>query len=266
MVLVRQLRAGPKSSALYGKGRWAVRRLMLLMAVMGATVLLVSGVALAATIIGTEGPDLLSGTGAKDLIKGLGGGDKINGKGKGDELQGNEGFDFVCGENGSDTSYGGAGEDKLSEYDISQCALTIPPDGDGYTGADTQFGGEGADFLEGARGPDTEFGGPNPDDDEDDLYGDTGGDELHGGLGPDYMEGEQGSDQMFGDAGDDYLDAADEETVDTPDVVNGGDGIDTCIVNPNDTVSNCEIGVTVPNPTLTTAASATADDVEGNSR
>jgi hypothetical protein len=82
---------------------------------------------------------------------------------------------------------------------------------------------------------------------------------LHGGAGPEYMEGEQGSDEMFGEGGDDLLDAADEETVDTPDVVNGGDGTDTCIVNENDDVSNCEDTTIEANPTLTSAASIQAD-------
>jgi hypothetical protein len=39
-------------------------------------------------------------------------------------------------------------------------------------------------------------------------------------------------------------------------VVNGGPGFDECIVNENDTVSNCEDTSTVPDPTAATAASA----------
>jgi hypothetical protein len=45
--------------------------------------------------------------------------------------------------------------------------------------------------------------------------------------------------------------------VDTPDLVNGGDGFDVCKVNENDApVVNCERIETVPDPTGTTVAGA----------
>jgi glucose/arabinose dehydrogenase/PKD repeat protein len=58
----------------------------------------------AATIVGTEGNDVLKGTKAHDVIAGLGGKDKLKGKG---------GNDLLCGGAGKDTLKGGGGDDGL---------------------------------------------------------------------------------------------------------------------------------------------------------
>lgn len=53
------------------------RRLVLTLAVVGVAIVLAGGVALAATINGTEGNDTLSGTSGTDYIYGKGGDDTI---------------------------------------------------------------------------------------------------------------------------------------------------------------------------------------------
>jgi CSLREA domain-containing protein len=73
-----------------------------------------------ATIVGTDGKDVIRGTGdadviaaldGKDRVKGLGGGDVICGGGGGDELNGGAGKDRLLGEAGRDELVGGKGND-----------------------------------------------------------------------------------------------------------------------------------------------------------
>jgi glucose/arabinose dehydrogenase len=91
-----------------------------------------------ATIVGTDGSDVLSGTPGKDVIVGLGGNDKLSG------LAGN---DLICGGAGRDTLKGGKGNDKLY----------------GEAGKDTLKGGPGKDTLKGGPGKDKLNGGPGKD-------------------------------------------------------------------------------------------------------
>ncbi len=93
-----------------------------------------------------------------------------------------------------------------------------------------------------------------------------GADTLNGGTGRDYLEGEQGSDRLFGAKGADTIDAANEETVGTPDEVDCGFGIDSATANNNDTVKNCEDVVRVANPTSTTMATAASGAGSGGNR
>jgi uncharacterized protein (DUF2147 family) len=102
---------------------------------------------LPATIVGTDGNDVLSGTPGKDVIVGLGGNDKLS------ALAGN---DLVCGAKGNDTLKGGPGNDFLG----------------GQKGNDTLLGKKGNDKLSGKAGNDTLKGGP-------------GKDTLKGGAGKD---------------------------------------------------------------------------------
>jgi Ca2+-binding RTX toxin-like protein len=82
-----------------------------------------------ATIVGTDGSDVLSGTPARDVIAGLGGDDTVSGL---------AGDDVICGGAGDDTLKGGKGEDKL-------------------------YGGDGNDKLYGREGPDLLYGGAGND-------------------------------------------------------------------------------------------------------
>jgi uncharacterized delta-60 repeat protein len=56
------------------------------------------------TIVGTNGPDVITGTGKADVIHGLGGDDTING---------GDGDDIICGGSGDDILNGGPGNDTL---------------------------------------------------------------------------------------------------------------------------------------------------------
>lgn len=82
-----------------------------------------------ATVVGTDGDDVLSGTPGPDVIVGGNGDDVIDG------LEGN---DTICGGNGKDVLTGGLGDDFLL----------------GQNGVDRLQGGAGADSLEGGNGPD----------------------------------------------------------------------------------------------------------------
>lgn len=84
-----------------------------------------------ATIIGTNGPDVLRGTPAADVILGLGGRDT---------LVGFKGADRACGGAGRDALLGGPGADRLL----------------GGAGRDRLIGGPGKDRLKGGPGRDTQ--------------------------------------------------------------------------------------------------------------
>jgi len=87
-----------------------------------------------ATVVGTEGDDILIGTSGNDVIVGLGGNDI---------LRGLDGDDILCGGNGRDRAFGGKGNDRL------------------YGGKknDILKGDQGFDYLEGNQGNDRLFGG-----------------------------------------------------------------------------------------------------------
>ena len=67
----------------------------------------------AATIVGTEGDDVLTGTPGPDVIVGLGGADTIRGKDGDDKICGGDGDDLVSGGDGIDSVDGDAGADDL---------------------------------------------------------------------------------------------------------------------------------------------------------
>ena len=71
------------------------RRIAILVAVMGLMMVLFAGVAVAQTIVGTDGPNTLIGTRQDDVIRGLGGADTIVGRGDKDALFGGAGRDVI---------------------------------------------------------------------------------------------------------------------------------------------------------------------------
>ena len=75
-----------------------MKRVTLLVTVVGVAILLASGVALAATFDGTPDPDIFVGTPGPDDIRGRGSDDTLSGKG---------GVDRVSGDGGNDTLSGG---------------------------------------------------------------------------------------------------------------------------------------------------------------
>jgi len=119
-----------------------MRRVILLLTVMAATLVLASGVALAVTKIGTDGPDHLVGTNGDDNLLGKGGNDKLYALRGRDNLLGGSGKDLVLGGNarramgGDKNLVGGSGDDIVG----------------GGLGTDNVVGGEGNDVLCG--GPD----------------------------------------------------------------------------------------------------------------
>jgi len=99
------------------------------------------------TIVGTQGPDVITGTAAKDVICGLGGNDVIRGGGGNDIILAGPGNDVVYGGPGNDLLVGGNGNDVLR----------------GNAGADKLEGGAGNDTLLGGPGRDTMLGGAGAD-------------------------------------------------------------------------------------------------------
>ncbi len=116
-----------------------------------------------ATLIGTDGPDVLNGSPGDDVIVGLGGADKIYGF---------EGNDVICGGAGADRIFGGEGDDYINA-------------------------GRGRDRIEGGAGNDTIIGGKGA----DRLSGQSDNDALRGGAGNDFLDGGYGTDDLVGGDG-----------------------------------------------------------------
>jgi Ca2+-binding RTX toxin-like protein len=89
------------------------RRALLIMATMGLGVLLLSGVALADTVDGTDAADDLVGTDQEDVIHASGGADYVSGLAAADVLYAGAGNDTVVGREGNDRIYGNTGSDTL---------------------------------------------------------------------------------------------------------------------------------------------------------
>ena len=121
-----------------------MRRLVLLLAAMASALVVVGGVALAATKIGTDDPDTIMGTKGPDTLVGKGGSDWIDGRGGKDVIRGGPGNDnplspsigMLEGGPGADVIWGGPGIDMMSDG---------PWPGD--SAVDTLRGGDGNDDL-----------------------------------------------------------------------------------------------------------------------
>lgn len=118
-----------------------------------------------ATIVGTDGDDVLRGTPKRDVIWGGPGEDVILGGLGSDTICGGAGDDRIYGRRGNDLINGGAGTDRVY----------------GGLGDDRLTGGPGeGDDVGGGLGIDTISGGPG---DEDLVHGDYGYDRMDGGYG-----------------------------------------------------------------------------------
>jgi Ca2+-binding RTX toxin-like protein len=130
-----------------------MRRAILLLTVMAATLVLASGVGLAVNRVGTNGPDTLRGTNRADNLLGMGGNDVLFGLGGRDNLLGGEGKDWVLGGNerralgGDKNLVGGPGNDGVL----------------GGEGSDNLLGSSGNDVVNGGLGPDNILGGEGND-------------------------------------------------------------------------------------------------------
>lgn len=151
-----------------------------------------------ATVVGTDGPDILAGSDEQsDVIWGGGGDDVLDGG----DFYGSDDFpDLVCGGPGDDRVLGSAGDDELG----------------GGAGDDFLDGKNGADVLRGRRGHDIlREESINDSDRVDDV--------LRGGAGNDHLSSGWGQDRMYGHRGDDTL--VDYEC-DGPTLLRGGAGND----------------------------------------
>jgi len=137
-----------------------MRRLVLLLTVMAAALVFASGVALAVSKVGTDGPDRLKGTNKADNLLGMGGNDKILGLRGKDNLLGGSGKDSVIGGNEN----GPRGGDKNL---------------DGGEGNDVVLGGNGSDNIVGGDGNDLLLGGGFREPSRDNLTGGAGGDYIN---------------------------------------------------------------------------------------
>ncbi|MDP8900047.1 MAG: hypothetical protein M3N33_02655 [Actinomycetota bacterium] len=139
-----------------------MRRTMLLLTVMAATLVLASGVALAVARSGGPGDDTLRGSNGADALSGNGGDDDLLGLGGRDALSGGEGRDAVLGGNeagpkggdkslaggpGGDFVGGGRGEDALSGGPGGDFMFAGPPFGEAADDVDAIAAGDGRDAV-----------------------------------------------------------------------------------------------------------------------
>jgi Ca2+-binding RTX toxin-like protein len=150
-------------------------------------------------LTGAEGNDRLYGDAGDDQLNGGDGNDTLYGGDGNDVLQGNAGADVLSGSTGYDTasyadSQGGAIADLASSgANAGAAAGDIFSSIENLTGtafADTLFGNQVGNVLDGGAG-------------DDHLYGRDGSDALHGGDGNDFLDGGARKDVLTGGAGED---------------------------------------------------------------
>jgi len=134
-----------------------MRRTIVLLSTMALTLLVASGVALAVTRIGTDGPDTLRGTKGDDNLLGQGGNDTFVGLGGTDNLLGGTGKDLMYGGYKDAT---GTGDDILV----------------GGSGNDAIFGSQGSNNIVGEEGNDLLVDGNEPKPKKDTIYAGAGTD------------------------------------------------------------------------------------------
>jgi Ca2+-binding RTX toxin-like protein len=135
-----------------------MRRVVCVLAAMALALLLASGVALALTRIGTNGPDTLKGTNGNDNLLGKGGNDRL----------------FAL--NGRDTLLGGPGKDWVDTHPKE--ARRGHKNLFGGPGNDIVIGGWDSDNVVGEEGNDLLFDGPDRDVALDKLSGGAGTDVI----------------------------------------------------------------------------------------
>ncbi len=156
---------------------------------------------LVATIIGTDGDDLLVGTPGDDVIVGLAGDDRIVGAGGNDTICGDAGNDTLIGKGGDDFLHGGPGRDTASYASAPASVAVSLANG-------TATGGAGNDVLAaienvaGSRFDDFLVGNAK----KNRLQGLEGDDELRGKGAADVLRGGPGRDRLIGATGNDVID------------------------------------------------------------
>ena len=228
----------------------------------------------AATIVGTDGPDTLHGTADRDVIVALGGADTVYGRDGRDLICGGDGADVLVGGPKGDLLVGGDGDDTL-RGGLGRDAL------DDGAGDDVVNGGEAVDrFLPGA-GNDRLVGGPSGAHAADalmfssssagvsvdlaaatahgadighdvvvrmtDVLGSRFDDEIAGDDNANRLQGSSGSDHVIGRGGDDDVIGYDFEDAGGPiepddDVLDGGTGNDRLTDDMNSTLASWPYG------------------------
>jgi Ca2+-binding RTX toxin-like protein len=145
-----------------------MRRVILLLTMMAATLVVASGVALAVNKIGTNGPDTLKGTNGDDILVGRSGNDELFSLAGDDTLLGGPGKDIVSGGNeggsrgGDKNVVGGSGNDIVlggldSDTVVGNEGNDLLLDGDNAEVSvprkDRLFGGDGNDVISGLNKP-----------------------------------------------------------------------------------------------------------------
>ena len=180
-----------------------MRRVVLLLTVMAATLLVAGGVALAVTKIGGPGSNVLYGTDNPDKIDGRGGDDVIFGLGGNDGHHSPGGDNYLIGGEGDDIIYGGEGDD-----DIYGGIRFFEQRGE--KGKDILYGQEGDDIITGDSGADLIYGNEGFDSLSDGEERGGAVDTLYGGSESDYINSRNrpaGKDIVFCGDGRDYVDA-----------------------------------------------------------
>jgi len=185
---------------------------------------------LLATIVGTDGDDVLQGTHLDDVIVGLGGNDVINGASGSDTICGGDGDDVIDGQSQADVIFGDDGNDTIY----------------GRDGADQIFGGDGDDNIEGHSQNDV-------------INGGSGDDTIDGGSGDDVIDGGAGVDDIDGLWGNDSCDDA-ETAVGCETVTNNGEPTDVAPTTTT-TVDPADPATPITPTTTTTVAPTTTTTV-----
>jgi hypothetical protein len=174
-----------------------------------------------ATILGTDGDDVIYGTDGVDIICSLDGDDTVYGLGGDDIILSGDGDDIVDAGPGNDVIWGELGSDELS----------------GGLGSDTVYGGFGNDLIQLGDG-------------DDEAYGDSGNDIIEGLEGEDYLSGGEGADQLYGGNGvDSLLGDGGNDGLNGGlggDMLSGGTGSNTCVKDSADRVSKCFFDKSAP--------------------
>lgn len=157
----------------------------------------------AATIVGTDGDDVIPGTPGNDVIVGLKGNDTINGDLGDDLICGGKGNDVLSGHGGNDRLFGQQGADVL-DGGVGGCC-----DRPANEGNDFLSGGQGRDILHTADFLST----------ASELHGNQGNDQLNVWAGGSAFGG-NGNDTLFQFAGDALLNGGNGKD----DITDGDDG------------------------------------------
>ena len=188
-------------------------------------------------IEGTQFDDRFEGGPGFDTFLGLDGDDQFQptavyeGPNAGDFFSGGLGNDRVF--IGSYASAGVTGDFATGVFTVAGEPASTYIGIESLTGsnfADTIFGDEEANVIDGYYGGDTIDGRGG----DDEIFGTELRDVLHGGVGNDQVIGFGGNDDLFGDDGDDSLDARDGDDLLNggagTNTLDGGPGTDTCLL------------------------------------